>query len=41
VAIEHGKIDGRGYGNKIHDGFGAECGEKLIIMKQESGKPLA
>lgn len=31
VSIENGKIDGPGYGCKIYDTFGAECGEKLII----------
>ena len=32
VAIEHGKIDGWGYGNEIHNSYGPECGEKLIIQ---------
>ena len=31
VAFEKGKIDGNGYGNKIHETFGSECGELFII----------
>ena len=31
VALDHGKIDGPGYGCKIHDSYSGECGEKLII----------
>lgn len=26
VAFENGKIDGTGYGNKIHETYGNECG---------------
>ena len=31
VALEHGKIDGSGYGGKIHNSYGNECGQKLLI----------
>ena len=31
VAFDHGKIDGPGYGCKIHDSYGNECGNKLIV----------
>jgi hypothetical protein len=31
VAFDYGKIDGEGYGGKIHDSYGSECGEKLIV----------
>lgn len=31
VAFDVGKIDGWGYGNKISEGYGSECGEKFII----------
>ena len=31
VAFAQGKIDGVGYGNKIHDSYGKECGQRMII----------
>jgi len=31
VALDHGKIDGQGYGNVISNSYGSECGEKAII----------
>lgn len=31
VAFDHGKIDGSGYGNLIHESYGSECGEKFIV----------
>jgi hypothetical protein len=31
VAFDIGKIDGFGYGNKISNTRGPECGEKFII----------
>ena len=31
VALDVGKIDGHGYGNKISSSYGPECGEKFII----------
>lgn len=42
-ALMYGKkLDGPGYGNKIHDNYGDECGQKLIgeidiILQNESG----
>ena len=26
VAFDHGKVDGSGYGSKIHNSYGKECG---------------
>ena len=31
VGFEHGKLDGAGYGNKISETRGPECGEIFII----------
>jgi hypothetical protein len=31
VAFETGKIDGSGYGYKVHDSYGSECGEMFIV----------
>ena len=31
VGFEHGKLDGAGYGNKISETRGPECGELFII----------
>ena len=30
-AFETGKIDGSGYGYKVHDSYGSECGEMFIV----------
>lgn len=31
MALDYGKIDGKGYGNVISSTYGPECGEKAII----------
>ncbi len=31
VAFESGKIDGSGYGYKLHESYGSECGEMFIV----------
>ena len=40
VGISQGKIDGTGYGNKIHDTRGKECGVKIIIKKVDDFRIL-
>lgn len=31
VGFEHGKLDGAGYGRKVSETRGAECGELFVI----------
>ena len=32
VGLLDGKIDGSGYGNKISQGYGSECGQYFIVQ---------
>jgi hypothetical protein len=36
VAFKTGKLDGQGYGFKISESYGKECGNKFIIDQEES-----
>ena len=32
VAFDYGKMDGRGYGSKMHEDYSSECGEGFIVI---------
>ena len=40
MTFETGELDGIGHGNKFHENYGEECGERFIIKKDLSSSKL-